>query len=264
MAVDPSTIFLGLAFIATMLTIGGFIIPSITLRVGSAFMWLICAIFILFSPTLHIASTDVSIDVAAILAKTNLIPATPADEATSLLIKTQTDKITALETKVDDAMIEIETIEHHFHNSEYWYGISANQTVNDWALQNTLSPFRATSGNNAWGTEGADPAKIFGTDDTPIISGGLSGDFHRILILDNSSATVYKLRIIWDPTSAAAGVTAGNYSEFMFIKEVADKNRKILDIMTPKISAGSKMWMECWNATNDATIDFFVGVHEYY
>jgi hypothetical protein len=55
MVVDPSTIFLGLAFIATMLTIGGFIIPSITLRVGSAFMWLICAIFILFSPTLYSA-----------------------------------------------------------------------------------------------------------------------------------------------------------------------------------------------------------------
>lgn len=55
MVVDPSTIFLGLAFIATMLTIGGFIIPSITLRVGSAFLWLICAIFVLFSPTLYVA-----------------------------------------------------------------------------------------------------------------------------------------------------------------------------------------------------------------
>jgi hypothetical protein len=58
MAVDPSTIFLGIAFIATMLTIGGFIIPSITLRVGSAFLWLICAIFILFSPTLYVPSVS--------------------------------------------------------------------------------------------------------------------------------------------------------------------------------------------------------------
>lgn len=49
MEVTASTIFLGMAFIATMLTLGGAMFPSITLRVGSAFMWLSCTIFILFS-----------------------------------------------------------------------------------------------------------------------------------------------------------------------------------------------------------------------
>jgi len=55
MEVVPSTIFLGMAFIATMLTLGGSMLPSITLRVGSAFMWLSCAIFILFSTGLSAA-----------------------------------------------------------------------------------------------------------------------------------------------------------------------------------------------------------------
>jgi len=49
MVITPSTIFLGMAFIATLLTLGGSMMPSITLRVGSALMWLSCAIFILFS-----------------------------------------------------------------------------------------------------------------------------------------------------------------------------------------------------------------------
>jgi hypothetical protein len=49
MEISASTIFLGMAFITTMLTLGGAMFPSITLRVGSAFMWLSCTIFILFS-----------------------------------------------------------------------------------------------------------------------------------------------------------------------------------------------------------------------
>ncbi len=160
-------------------------------------------------------------------------------------------------------LIETEYTEHHLHNREIWYGISADQSGNDWALQETLNPYRATSGDNTWGTAGTDPAKLFGTADTPIFVGGERGDYHRILIIDNTSATVYKLRIVWGSGTNLEAVAAGQYSEFMFIKEVADKNRKILDVMTPKIAAGSKMWMECWNATNDATIDFFIGVHEY-
>ena len=72
-----------------------------------------------------------------------------------------------------------EYIEDHFHNRETWYGISADQSGSDWALQDTLSPFRATSDDNDWGTDGTDPAKIFGTSDTPIFSGGVRGDFHE-------------------------------------------------------------------------------------
>ena len=49
MEITASTIFLGMAFIATMLTLGGAMFPSITLRIGSAFIWLSCTIFILFS-----------------------------------------------------------------------------------------------------------------------------------------------------------------------------------------------------------------------
>lgn len=168
-----------------------------------------------------------------------------------------------LVTSVAGITSEVTYAEDHVHNKERWFGISADQSGNDWALQETLNPYRATSGDNAWGTSGTDPAKIFGTEDTPIFVGGVRGDFHRILITANSSSTPYKLRIVWGTGTNVEAVAAGQYSEFMFTKDVADKNRKILDIMTVKITSGSKMWIECWNATNDATIDFFVGVHEY-
>jgi hypothetical protein len=166
-----------------------------------------------------------------------------------------------LTSSISSLAVEADFIEEHLHNKERWFGISADQSGDDWALQETLNPYQATSGNNTWGT--ATPAKIFGPDDTPIFDGGVRGDFHRILVVANSSATVYKLRIVWGAGTNVEAVTAGQYTEFMFIKEVADKNRKILDVMCPKIASGSNMWIECWNATNSATIDFFVGVHEY-
>ena len=55
MEVTPSTIFLGMSLISVMLTLGGSMFPSVTLRVGSAFMWLSCSIFILFSTGLSTA-----------------------------------------------------------------------------------------------------------------------------------------------------------------------------------------------------------------
>ena len=108
-----------------------------------------------------------------------------------------------------------------------------------------------------------DPAKIFGTDDTPIFTGGLYFDFHRILIIANNSNSVYKMRIVWGTGTNVEAVAAEQYSEFMFVRDTTSTQRKIMDIMSPKIATDTKVWVECWNATNDATISFFVGVHEY-
>ena len=153
--------------------------------------------------------------------------------------------------------------EEHVHNKERWFGISADQGGEDWALQETLAPFIATTDANVWGTAGTDPAKVFGTADTPIFVGGKYFDFHRVLIVANTSASLYKLRFIWGTGTVAEGVAAGQYSEFMFIRDIASIQRKILEVMSPKIAVGTRAWVECWNATENATISFFVGIHEY-
>jgi hypothetical protein len=37
-----------------------------------------------------------------------------------------------------------------------------------------------------------------------------------------------------------------------------------VEVMMPRGTCGStKAWMRGWNATNNATIDFFIGWHEY-
>ncbi len=158
---------------------------------------------------------------------------------------------------------DVHYTEEHLHNKERWFGISANQAGDDWALQDTLNPFIATSGNNIFGTAGTDPAKVFGPADSPLFAGGKNIDFHRLLVVANNSGSVYKLRAIWGLGTVAEGMAAGQYSEFMFIRDVQNTDRKIMDVMMPKIAVGTKVWVECWNLTDDATISFFVGVHEY-
>jgi len=155
----------------------------------------------------------------------------------------------------DDA----EYTEEHMHNRERWAGLRVPQTATQWADWATLAPFVIVSGNNTWGAS----TQIFGTADTPIFTGGKRGDFYRAVIIANTDNSLYRIRIIWDLVSAAAGVAAGRWTEFVFIRDSAAPQRKVFDIMSPKIGAGMMMWCECWNVTNLATISILFGVHEY-
>lgn len=151
-------------------------------------------------------------------------------------------------------------IEDHFHNRERWCGISADQNGNNWAdFTLALNPFHAISGNNTWGAD----CKVIGTDDTPRFTGGKYQDYRRILFIANSSATVYKIRHIYGLTTPDDAIAAGQYSEMMYFRGNADQVRKIQEIWAPRVPSGYKRWMRIWNATNLATMDFFVGLHEY-
>ena len=151
-------------------------------------------------------------------------------------------------------------LEDHFHSRERWCGVSADQSGNNWAdFTLALNPFHAISGNNTWGAD----CKVIGTSDTPIFVGGKYQDYRRLLIINNSSATVYKIRHIYGLTTSADAITAGQYTEMMYLRGNADNVRKIQDIWVVRVPTGYKRWIQIWNATNLATIDFFVGLHEY-
>ena len=155
--------------------------------------------------------------------------------------------------------------DQHFHVRERWLGIQAPQTATDWALD-TLSPFQAISGNNAYGADADDEAQVLGTADTPIIAGSTHFDMHRILAVDMSSATPYKLRIVWGTGTMADAITAGQFSEVMVITDVAvgpPSSGAPFEVRMPRVLTDTKVWCQCWNFTNNATIDFLAGVHEY-
>jgi hypothetical protein len=155
--------------------------------------------------------------------------------------------------------------EEHIHNRVRWYGKKAVQDATHWAVlfDTGLSLlYRAISGAGVYGADTNDEAQVFGTDDT-LEPGYVKGDFDQILVVANSSATVYLCRIIWGTGTMAAAITAKQYSEFPYLRGNADNNRKIQDIKTPLVGIHDKIWLQCMNATDNATLDFIVGVHGY-
>lgn len=159
----------------------------------------------------------------------------------------------------------IHEIEKHFHNRELWIGKLGSQTATAWA-DDTLSPFRAISGNNDYGADTNDEALILGTDDTPINSEFVKFDLHWILITALSTDTPWKLRFIWGSGTMADAILANQWSEIMAQNNPngSKANGAAIPIMMPRLNCGiDKVWAQVWNATDNATADFLVGFHEY-
>jgi len=157
------------------------------------------------------------------------------------------------------------TVHHdeHFHNRERWFGISGDQSGNDWALEAGLTPFQAISGNGDFGGDADDEAKVLGSDDTPAITNKQFFDPHRILVITVSAATAYILRIIYGTGTMADAEAAGQYSDVPYIRESGVGRGRPIETMMPKLAVGTKVWIRAKNATDNATIDFLIGMHEY-
>lgn len=189
-------------------------------------------------------------DAAAIKVKTDNLPLDPADES-------------LLETKLDTNLYETHTHDEHFHNREYWFGKSADQSGNNWGTRASLTPYRAISGNDDWGGDANDEAKVLGSDDTPVRVGSSQFDLRRLQVVACSSNTAYLLRIIHGTGTMQEAETAGQYTECAFFRQAPPIRGDPVDLVQEKIAAGEKIWIRAKNATDNATIDFIAGVHEY-
>ena len=167
----------------------------------------------------------------------------------------------------DSLAYKVHEIEKHLHNTERWIGQSADQSGNNWAAD-TLTAFQAISGNGVYGADADDEAKVIGSDDTALIAGAgnTKFDFHEILIVDASVNTAFKLRIVYGTGAMADAITAGQYSEKMVIADSVNPQLSSgipFAVTFPRQAAGTKIWIQCKNATDNATIDFFTGGHGY-
>jgi len=160
----------------------------------------------------------------------------------------------------------IHEIEKHFHSRGRWLGKLGTQTATAWA-DDTLTPYQAISGNDDYGGDVNDEALVVGTDDAPQITGMVKFDLHKVLITAVSVDTVYKLRIVYGSGTMAAAIIAGQYSEFMVKFDSSNPQQSAgipFHVQMPRLTSGTdKVWIQAWNATDNATVDFFVGIHEY-
>ena len=184
-------------------------------------------------------------------------------------VKAQTDKIDKIAVSgllgaPDSLAYKVSELESHIHNHEHWRGKLAVQTATNW-MDNVLTPFRAISGANAYGANANDEAQVIGSADTPVSVGMVKYDCYRIIILALSSNTIWKLRMVWGTGTLAQAITAEQFTELMVLNIIATGNAGgfPVDFRMPRISVGTKLWVQAWNASLGATIDFCIGIHEY-
>ena len=155
--------------------------------------------------------------------------------------------------------------EHHVHNYERWFGISADQSGDDWALEAGLLPFTADSGDADFGTA----VKVIGPADTPVNLIAVKFDCHRLFITDLQHSTVYFIRVIIGrdgETSANTAESAGNYTDTPVITTDPNLNRfggVPVDLIMKRESVTERVWVKVKNATDGSTVTFYVGLHEY-
>ena len=186
------------------------------------------------------------------------------------VVDAETDKIDQAATDglagtADSLAYRTSVVERHLHGRERWFGKLAVQTATDWA-DDTLTPYRVISGAAVYGADANDEALVLGTDDTPAIAGNVRFDVHRFMVIAASSATPYKMRFVYGIGTMADAIAAGQYSEIVLMIDpaAAQVPHDVFEIMMPRLTAGTmQVWAQCRNATDDATIDFLVGLHEY-
>jgi hypothetical protein len=150
-----------------------------------------------------------------------------------------------------------ETLLEHFINREIWLGKLAVQTATDWADELSLTPYQAISGNGDFGSDADDEAKVLGTDDTPIFAGQINFKLFRLTIVDTSETTPYLIRFVWGTGTMADAITANQYTSFT---ATFDNFASVpASLIFPKLPNGYKVWAQTKNATDNATINFFVG-----
>lgn len=165
---------------------------------------------------------------------------------------------------------KVEEMEKHIHNVERWIGISGDQSGTDWSDSvsdaTMIPPFVAISGDDTYGADADDEAKILGTSDLPLITDMVKSDIHHLFVVASDDTSIWWLRVVYGSGTMADAITAGQYSEYPVIPDAAVQGSisVVTDILMPRITCGTdKIWVQGKNTTDNATISFYVGLHEY-
>jgi len=167
--------------------------------------------------------------------------------------------IERISTQLTDIYNTVTEIDEYLHSNSIWFGIAAPQTATDWGERTSLAPFRAISGNGVFGADANDEALVIGTEDTPLFPGRTHYSVHRMMVEAASNATPFVLRIIYGTGTMNEAQDAYQYTNFMMTD--ARKGASVPVYMARCISGQTKVWVRAKNATNDATVDFFIGLH---
>ena len=184
-------------------------------------------------------------------------------------IQAETDKIDSLATDgllgVEDSLAyKVEEIERHFHNNEKWFGdaaVAVGETHAADRVGGATIPFRLVAGNNTFGNW----VQILGSADTPVETGRVKFDLHRILVTDTNSTRPFIIQLVeGESADIAAKILAEDFTEIMYKSATNNNDSGVAEIIDKRCNVGIKHWARCTDIGGNGTnINFYFGIHEY-
>jgi hypothetical protein len=162
-------------------------------------------------------------------------------------------------SSIDEAAEESYIAEHHVHGRERWLSklaVPAGGKVAEYGM----IPFILTSGDNTWGAH----VQLLDVNDTPSIPGFKFFDFHRVFVMNVDSTATYRVRFAYGTGTSAEAITALQYTDFIYRVNATNSDRGPVEVMTPRLLVGTKMWGSIWCDGLDAkTMSLVLGGHLY-
>jgi len=164
----------------------------------------------------------------------------------------------------DSLAYRVHEIENHVHSYERWSGAAASPSgethVADHLHNNSsASAFQIDAGNDTWGSW----VQIIGSTDTPVNTGMVKFDFHRIQFVAIERTALYWVQFAFGETAAGA-LTADDFVILPFEPQSNQAKEFPIDTQTKRHTVGTKVWARCvCPGQNTATADFYYGLHEY-
>lgn len=161
----------------------------------------------------------------------------------------------------DSLAYRVHEIERHLHSGGRWFEKATTPSgeahVAD-RIGDGAGSFQIDADNDDWG----EWVQIFGSSDTPTVSGKTHFDPHEILIESTERIATYFIQFTRGD-SGDAGLAAGTYTELV-IGSDTNRFKGITRVQTGRAPAGSKIWARCkCPGENTATLNFYIGIHEY-
>jgi hypothetical protein len=152
-------------------------------------------------------------------------------------------------------------IDRHVHSYARFFELAASPAAPTHVADELgygSGPFQLSCGNNVFGSW----VQVFGSSDTPFISGMAFFDFHEIQVADAQRADTYILQISFGETGDQ-GITNGTYSTRPYTPQSILIDSSSLLTQAKRQATGTKVWMRGMVRGLAGTIDLYPGFHEY-
>ena len=155
----------------------------------------------------------------------------------------------------------VNELEQHIHGYNRSYGLAAvpaGETHRADEITSDPEPFVIDAGNDTWGAW----VQVFGSTDTP--AAWIYFDPSEMSIVTVQTANVIYFLQLSAGATAAAGVTAGTYSDRVFTPQSVSGRPAAIRFMMGRQAAGTKLWMRTvCRGTNTSTLSFYMDLHGY-